>query len=263
LSAGIKSISFAGAGNVATHLALSFYCAGYDIAGIYSLSVASASVLAEKVSSKVCTTIAELSEHADLVIISVPDYAFGEVLEAIAPSHKYIVHTSGGLDMEVMNGRVSKYGVLYPLQTFSKNTEVSLKKVPFCIEASEKELLDKLRLLASSVSDTVVNINSTQRRILHLSAVFASNFPNSMYSIAEDLLKSENLSFELLHPLILETTRKATLHPPQEVQTGPARRHDLETMKAHEKMLEKTEPYRQIYDLMSRTIQKQSKKEKV
>ncbi|MEI6748739.1 MAG: Rossmann-like and DUF2520 domain-containing protein [Bacteroidales bacterium] len=263
MSEHIKSISFLGAGNVATHLARAFYSTGYTIAGIYSPGMISASVLAAEVSAWVCKTIQELSEQAELIIVSVPDHAFAEVLESLSSSTKFIVHTSGGLDLAAMRGKVARFGVLYPLQTFSKNTEVSLKKVPFCIEASDKKLQAELHLLASSVSDTVLDINSAQRRILHLSAVFACNFPNCLYAIAANLLKNADLSFELLHPLILETAHKVTVHHPLESQTGPAYRGDIATMKEHEAMLSNSESYRQIYDLLSKAIQEQLMKNEV
>jgi predicted short-subunit dehydrogenase-like oxidoreductase (DUF2520 family) len=258
LSAQIKYIAFAGAGNVASHLSRAFYANGYLISGIYSPGQASASALASQVNSQVCKSIDELDRQADMVIISVPDHAFVEILDALGPSKKLIVHTSGGIDMELMKGKFEKYGVLYPLQTFSKNTETDLAKVPFCIEASDKEILEQLRLLASAVSGTVLDITSTQRRVLHLSAVFACNFPNSMYAIAADLLKDADLSFELLHPLILETARKAIIESPLKAQTGPARRNDKATMQLHADMLKKNEPFRQIYELISKTIEEQS-----
>jgi predicted short-subunit dehydrogenase-like oxidoreductase (DUF2520 family) len=138
-----------------------------------------------------------------------------------------------------------------------------MKEVPFCIEASDRELLDDLRALAYSVSDSVLEVNSKKRKVLHLSAVFAGNFPNSLYAIAAELLKNVDLSFELLHPLILETARKATLQAPLDAQTGPARRNDFDTMKAHETMLEKMELYRHIYELLSDSIQENYKGEDI
>jgi len=263
LSAQIKSISFAGAGNVATHLARAFNNEGYPVTGIYSPGMASATVLASEVGAKVCTSIKELDQLADLIIISVPDHAFSEVLEALCPTQKIIIHTSGGLDLAGMREKAAKCGVIYPLQTFSKNTVVNIKEVPFCIEASDKELLEELHTLASSVSDVVLEIDSEKRRVLHLSAVFAGNFSNNMYAVAAEILKSAELSFQLLHPLILETARKATLQAPLEAQTGPARRKDHVTMEAHETMLEKSDLYRQIYELLSKSIQENYGKEDV
>jgi predicted short-subunit dehydrogenase-like oxidoreductase (DUF2520 family) len=263
LSVHFRSISFAGAGNVATHLARAFHKAGYSVSGIYSPGLASAKELAAEVNSRVCQSVKDIDRQTDMIIVSVPDHAFSEVLDALGQTQTYVVHTSGGLDLNVMKGKVANYGVLYPLQTFSKNTPVNMQEVPFCIEASDKKLLQELQVLASSVSGSVIEADSEKRKILHLSAVFACNFPNSMYAIAAELLKSADLPFGLLHPLILETARKATMQPPLKAQTGPAHRNDLETMKTHEAMLENKELYRHIYALLSGLIQEQYKEDDV
>ena len=43
--------------------------------------------------------------------------------------------------------------------------------------------------LAKSISNQVFQISEKQRKALHLAAVFACNFSNQMYIIAEELLK--------------------------------------------------------------------------
>jgi hypothetical protein len=43
-------------------------------------------------------------------------------------------------------------------------------------------------------------MNSRQRLMVHLAAVFANNFSNAQYAIAEMILKENNLSFDLLRP---------------------------------------------------------------
>ncbi|HEX7411325.1 MAG TPA: DUF2520 domain-containing protein, partial [Bacteroidales bacterium] len=151
-------------------------------------------------------------------------------------------------------GKAAHYGVLYPLQTFSQKIAVELKHVPFCIEASDKDSMELLRQVASAVSDTVVEIDSDRRKVLHLAAVFACNFPNAMYAIADDILKNAGLPFQLLHPLILETAHKTTLDQPWNVQTGPARRNDLSTIQTHEAMLKDMASYKEIYTLLSNAI---------
>jgi predicted short-subunit dehydrogenase-like oxidoreductase (DUF2520 family) len=156
--------------------------------------------------------------------------------------------------MNVFCGKTTHFGVLYPLQTFSQSIAVDLKNVPFCIEASDKVTLETIRQVASSVSDHVAEIDSDRRKILHLAAVFACNFSNEMFAIAGDILKDAELPFSLLHPLIVETARKATIDHPWNVQTGPARRSDLATIKTHEAMLENTADYKEIYSMLSNAI---------
>jgi predicted short-subunit dehydrogenase-like oxidoreductase (DUF2520 family) len=190
------------------------------------------------------------------VIISVPDHELPALINFPVPDDVMIVHTCGALGMDVFNGKAAHYGVFYPLQTFSKNIPLELKDVPLCIESSDKDSLEMLRLVASSVSDKVVEIDSDKRKILHLAAVFACNFSNTMYAMADDILKTAGLPVELLHPLIIETARKATLGQPWNVQTGPARRNDITTIETHEAMLKGMASYEEIYTLLSNVIQK-------
>jgi predicted short-subunit dehydrogenase-like oxidoreductase (DUF2520 family) len=250
-----RSISFVGAGNVATHLALAFHEAGFPIGGIYSRTTARATVLADKVDSQVCNSMAEVLQTAHMVIIAVPDHALSTLIDTPVPDDLIIVHTSGALEMNVFSGKAAHYGVLYPLQTFTQKIAVILKHVPFCIEASDKDSLNMLKEVAAAISDTVVEIDSERRKVLHLAAVFACNFPNALYAMADDILRTADLPFRLLHPLILETARKAMLDQPWNVQTGPARRNDLTTIQTHESILESMVSYKEIYRMLSNTIQ--------
>ena len=250
----IKTISFIGAGNVATHLAQAFHSAGFSIGGIYSRRHASALALAQKVGGMACTEISGVLQGSQLVVVAVPDHAFSMLIDSLAPGDVTIVHTCGTLEMNVFSGKATHFGVLYPLQTFSQSIDVELKNVPFCIEASDKETLKRLRQVASSVSGHVAEIDSDRRKILHLAAVFACNFSNEMFAIAGDILKDADLPFSLLHPLILETARKATIDQPWNVQTGPARRSDIATIKTHEAMLINMAAYKEIYSMLSNAV---------
>ena len=251
----IKSISFVGAGNVATHLAQAFHRAGFPIGGIFSRTHTSALALAEKVGGRACTSISEVLQSSQLIIVAVPDHVLSELLiDTQVPDNVIIIHTCGALGINVFVGKAAHYGVLYPLQTFSQKIAVELKHVPFCIEASDKDSMELLRQVASAVSDTVVEIDSDRRKVLHLAAVFACNFPNAMYAIADDILKNAGLPFQLLYPLILETAHKTTLDQPWNVQTGPARRNDLSTIQTHEAMLKDMASYKEIYTLLSNAI---------
>lgn len=251
----IKSISFVGAGNVATHLAEAFHMAGFSIGKIFSRTHNSAIELAENVGGQACNSISEVLNSSQIVVVAVPDHVLSSLIDFQVPNNIIIVHTSGAVEMNVFRSKAMHYGVLYPLQTFSQKIAMDLKKVPFCIEASDKDTLEMLRHVASTVSDIVVEIDSDRRKVLHLAAVFACNFPNTLYAMAYDILRTNDLPFELLHPLILETARKATLDQPSNMQTGPARRNDITTIQIHETMLKDMASYKEIYTLLSNTIQ--------
>ena len=89
--------------------------------------------------------------------------------------------------------------------------------------------------------------------------MFANNFTNSLYADAATLLEAQNLSFHLLHPLILETAMKAIELDPRKVQTGPAIRSDELTIEKHLHLLESHPEAKKIYQLLTKQIQLQQK----
>ena len=157
-------------------------------------------------------------------------------------------HTSGSVCLK-------NVGVFYPIQTFSKNIPLDLKKVPFCVSAKNKDFENILFKVAKSISNHVYQIDEKQRKVLHLAAVFACNFSNNMYAIAQDLLKKSDLDFEMLKPLIIETANKIRQHSPKSVQTGPAKRRDMQTIENHIDLLE-DEDLKRLYKLITNQIQK-------
>lgn len=251
----IKKVSFIGSGNVASHLAAVLKSIGIEIVEVYSARPENAQKFADKFNCSLAKSIAGLNKNIDLLIISVPDSRIKEVSLQIAESEILVVHTSGITEMEVLDSR-KRFGVFYPLQTFSKKRVVDMSEVPFCIEAHNKNDFDILMDLASKISKNVNEVNSSQRKVLHLTAVMVNNFSNHMYHLAHEILENNRLSFNLLLPLIHETALKVKDVHPAEAQTGPARRNDISTMQEHMKMLIDFPEYQEIYKLLSEQILK-------
>jgi predicted short-subunit dehydrogenase-like oxidoreductase (DUF2520 family) len=156
--------------------------------------------------------------------------------------------------MDILDPYSENFGVLYPLQTFSRRREIDLKNVPVMVEANRIDNEDLLLDLARHLSEKVMVVDSVKRQYLHIAAVFASNFSNHMYDIARSVLEEQGLDFELLSPLILETAEKATTVGPGKAQTGPARRRDEEVMQKHLEMLKGNPAALEIYRRISDSI---------
>lgn len=251
-----------GAGNVATHLALAFQKSGQAVIQIYSKHFENAVGLAKKLNCGYTDSLKAIDKTADIYIIAVKDDAVVEVAEQLKLKGKIVAHTSGCVDMSVLKRSSGNYGVFYPLQTFSKSNKVNMKAVPLCLEASNSATLKILSALAKHISNNVQQINSEQRRTIHLAAVFACNFSNHMYVIAENVLKSDNLSLDILKPLIEETAKKIQNASPVEMQTGPAVRNDKKTMDSHLLLLDESKEYRKLYELISKNITDLNKQKK-
>ena len=247
-------ITIIGSGNVATHLAAAFKNAGHRIVQVYSRSMQHAALLAYHVGAEAIDDLTQMNSETDLFVISIKDDAIGITAEKLASFNKLIVHTSGATHMEAVQAFTPYAGVFYPLQTLSKTKEVDFRTVPLCIEGVDEQITSQLIELAQTITNNVYKVNSAQRKVLHLAAVFACNFPNYLYGVARQLLVENQMDFELLRPLILETAQKVQDHLPGEVQTGPAIRNDQQTMSMHLKMLDDEPALKMIYTLLSQEI---------
>ncbi|MDP5093675.1 MAG: DUF2520 domain-containing protein [Polaribacter sp.] len=187
---------------------------------------------------------------AELTIVAVSDDAIDDVSSQI--TNDFVVHTSGSVPLSALKNNTRK-GVFYPLQTFSKDKKVDFTKVPFCLEATTDNDLKLLETLANYLGQKIYHIDSEQRKAIHVAAVFANNFTNHLYKIAQDICDTHQVPFEILHPLIIETADKIKVLPPALAQTGPAIRKDEATIKNHLFMLSKKQ--QEIYKIITKSIQ--------
>lgn len=242
------SIVILGSGNVATHmfraLQSSKTCA---VIQVYNHN--ESSLLRFENSVPITTDISAL-KPADLYLICLKDDVIESIAEQIKTKTGIIAHTSGNQGL-LRSPKDS--GVFYPLQTFSKTSELDYSTIPFCLEANSEENLSLLKSIASSISQHQYEISTAQRQTLHLAAVFVCNFTNHLYAIGEDICLQDDIPFDILKALIKETSEKVQSQSPSEVQTGPAARNDQKTITNHLKQLN-SEDYKAIYNLMTNSI---------
>jgi len=252
-------IVFIGSGNLATHLSLALKEAGQDILQVFSRTKEHACELAEKLGCRHTTNIDEIDKNAQVYIFSIKDDAIATIAATVCSSRTdaIFIHTAGSVPMDVFKDYASHYGVLYPMQTFSKHRQVDFRPIPCFIEASDEETLSKIRLLAESISEKVVLADSEKRKKLHLAAVLACNLTNHCYRLAERVLQQEQIDWQLFLPLIDETARKVSEMLPKDAQTGPMVRYDVEVMNRQLALLP-DERTRQIYRLMAESIHEDS-----
>ncbi len=251
-------VAILGAGNVATHLSKALIKAGYPIKQVWSRNHNHAIDLALEIGANSIPQISDLSNQIDVIIIAVSDDAIESVVSQIPISNQQqlILHTSGSTGLYVLEKHCQNCGVLYPLQTFSKNHDVDFSTIPLLMEANHHQAEEQLLMIAKKLSLKVEKVNSENRMRIHVSAVFACNFTNHFYAIAEKLVKDTNLSFDLIKPLILETAQKAILNSPSQTQTGPAKRNDAATIDKHLDLLKSNPQLQNLYAIVSQDIVK-------
>jgi len=249
-------VSIIGSGNVAQHLIVAF-SKTTDIELVQVFARKDAAVAHLTSPDKIYTNFNDIIA-ADLFIIAITDDAITEVSAAIPFSSELVVHTSGSVSIEAINNK-NRPGVFYPLQTFSKSKEVDFKTIPICIETKNEKDFEILEKVAKSISNTVYKINSEQRKALHIAAVFVCNFVNHLYQIGNDICIENDLPFDILKPLIQETANKILTLSPNQAQTGPAKRKDIQTINAHLNFLS-DDNQKEIYKMLTKSIIDNGKK---
>lgn len=244
-----------GSGNVAQHLIKAFAkTKKINIVQVFSRQKENVTHLLD--SSKITNDFNTLVE-ADLYIIAVSDDAIAKVSSQLPFENRLVVHTSGSVPLDSLDKKNRK-GVFYPLQTFSKNAKIDFSQIPICLESENESDFNLLEKVAQSISNNAFKSNEKQRKALHISAVFVNNFVNYMYQIGNEICLENNVPFEILKPLILETVNKVMTLSPKEAQTGPAKRKDKKTIESHLDFLS-NENHAAIYKILTQSIQNNGK----
>ena len=253
----IKKVVIVGAGNVAWHLARALTDAGFSVVEVCSRHMASAGRLAEKIRSTALDRCEKVTPDADMYLLAVSDAQIETVARALPPVNGVVCHTSGTIPISALH-HFRHFGVFYPLQTFSRATNVDLSQVPFCIEASSEQVCRVLFDVAGKLSRKVFAVNTPQRLKLHLAAVLVNNFTNHLFGLAAAWLRENNLDPQMLLPLLNETAAKLNRLPAAQAQTGPAKRGDVSVIEKHLQLLEQKNPeLHELYRLFSHQILKQ------
>ncbi|MBL7828700.1 MAG: DUF2520 domain-containing protein [Saprospiraceae bacterium] len=252
----MPKIVLVGAGRIAWHLGRRLKGKGLPVAQLINRSEEKARELADTLQTSWSTNFADLLPDADWIIIAVRDDAITSVAESMSPfvGDCLVTHTSGGTAGAVLAPFIPRYGVFYPLQSFSFEHTPVWSKIPFCVDAINQEDVLFLKRIAKTIGNLVYQVTDNQRTYLHVAAVFANNFANHCFSIAEKILDEQDLPFELLHPLMEETLAKALQDSPGRMQTGPAIRGDTATIGRHLDLLMQHPDWQELYKQLSKNI---------
>ena len=250
----LNKIVIIGSGNLAWHLAHALYLADISVLQVYSRNLVHAQKLAYKIKAVAIDTFENLSPNADAYILALADDVQENFAQHFPFKNKLLIHTSGSLSIDILSSN-QETGVFYPLQTFSKDIPLTFSHIPICIEASSSNIQTQLVSLAKTLNCKWFILDSEKRKIIHIAAVFGSNFTNHMIAITEHILNSENIPHEIIYPLINQTIAKIPIHSANSSQTGPAFRDDKKIMEKHISILNNTFPeFSELYKTISSSI---------
>lgn len=245
-----------GAGRLATNLGVALHKAGHEILCVYSRTLESAQTLTALTGGEAVNDIGHIPLQADVFIVAMKDSVLADLLPQVASGREQqlFVHTAGSMPMSMWQGLTTRYGVFYPMQTFSKERLVDFSEIPVFLESSDEDTMQRLRKLAESITAHTYDLDSDGRKVLHLAAVFACNFVNHCYALSSDVLARCGLPFDVMLPLIDETARKVHELSPQQAQTGPAVRYDQNVMDMQAAMIADNPLVEDIYRKLSLSI---------
>lgn len=229
-----------GRGRLATNLEHALLSAGHEVASINS------------------RTLEALPLEADVYIVAVKDAALADVIRAATKGREsqLFVHTAGSMPMDIFKGLTVHYGVFYPMQTFSKERLVDFNNISVFLETNDAVSMERLKMLSTTLTTHIYELDSEGRKHLHLAAVFACNFVNHCYALSAEVLAAKGLPFSVMLPLVDETAQKVHELSPREAQTGPAVRGDQNVMQMQANMLAGNPAVKQIYEALSNDIQR-------
>ena len=229
-----------GRGRLATNLEHALLSAGHEVVSINS------------------RTLESLPLEADVFVVAVKDAALSDVIRAATKGREsqLFVHTAGSMPMDMFAGLTAHYGVFYPMQTFSKERVVDFNDISVFLETNDAVSMERLKMLSTTLTTHIYELDSEGRKYLHLAAVFACNFVNHCYALSAEVLAAKGLPFSVMLPLVDETAQKVHELTPREAQTGPAVRGDQNVMQMQANMLADNPAVKQIYEALSSDIQR-------
>ena len=246
-------ISFIGAGRVAGALAKELYNRGFIIREVASKTGSGARNLADLCNASPNYDLAFTG--ADIIVVAVPDDAVKGVLEQLrCDEDTIVVHTTGSLGLDIFPAHLRRTGVFYPLQTFSEGRCLEFSKIPFFLETSDPSVSAVLKNMAGSIGGEVHFIDARSRSLLHVAAVFVSNFNNYMLTAGKKIASEAGFGLEILQPLINETIQKAFEKGPEFSQTGPAIRNDKGTIEKHIDLLSFSPDLQNLYREVTKSL---------
>ncbi len=247
------NISIIGSGNVATVFSILAKNNGHFIHQIIARNETQGEILANKIGTSYCALNNNFDKAVDLFIVALSDNAFSTALKNIDFGETPVFHTAGSVSMHVLEDNTKHYGVIYPLQSLRKEMEI-IPTIPLLLEAKNEQTLHLINSFAKTISNDVIEVSEDKRLRLHASAVLVSNFTNYLYGVAETFCKNENVDFNLLKPLILETANRIQTNSPLDVQTGPAIRKDITTLEKHLRLFSTYPKLKTLYTRMTDSI---------
>lgn len=246
-------ISLIGTGRVASYLFPKLLTAGIEVKQVVATDVNKALNLTKGSPAQALVDVDLLKNEVDLVLVCVQDDYIAHVSSQIPEGDYLVAHTSGAQSLNKLHHK-NRRGIFYPLMSLRQHSTVDIEKIPFCVEAEASSDLKLLEEFAHILGAKAHEMDSTQRAVLHMGAVFSQNFTNHLIARAQNFMEENHISFNLLFPLLQQSIDNLKEDKAFDLQTGPAIRQDEQTINRHLSLLKHNTDI-EIYKLLTQSIQ--------
>jgi predicted short-subunit dehydrogenase-like oxidoreductase (DUF2520 family) len=245
----VLSISFVGAGALASGLARLLHAQGYPIAEIVSRPAASsrrrANALAHAVNAA-ASTVATARLNCGVLWLAVPDGAVPEVARELAQRAQLppvILHASGALssrEMAALSSRGVHTASAHPMMTFVAGEPPSLQGAWFALEGAPVAVR-AARAIAAKLGARCFTIKPENKTLYHAFGAMLSPMLAAELAAAERLGRRAGIPARdvrrIMEPIVLRTVRNLLRDGAGKSFSGPLARGDVGTVAAHLKSL--------------------------
>lgn len=245
-------IGFIGVGPVGTAFGVRLSQLGYEVIGVYDVSLAAAQRFAKSVPGcQIYQKAQELVDTAEFVFITTPDDIIPQVAAELNwHAGQSVVHCSGATSVDALEPAKQQgamVGSIHPCQTFS-GIDQAIANLPgstFAIEA-EEPLRGILKDIATTLNGDWVFLTAEDKALYHAAACIACNYFYTLVKLATDLWqnfgKSTAEATKAYLPLLRGSVNNIANVGFPGCLTGPIARGDLATIRKHLAALEKYAP---------------------
>ncbi|PAU95518.1 hypothetical protein CK503_00185 [Aliifodinibius salipaludis] len=270
-------ITIIGVGRLGNSLAKALSAAGIPIKSLYNRTANKAQKLAADLNINVSGSFpSDDHELGDLIFITVADGAIEGVAHRLADitedfSAKTIVHCSGNESAIILADLKSKGGSIasfHPLQTFTGYSEPSdFEEIYFSLQGN-KSAFPQLKEVAKRLGAETLEVTEDQKSHLHVAAVLASNYLNTLLDAAVETASASGLApkkaKKALMPLVKTTLQNIEDQSFEDALSGPIKRGDLQTVEHHLDLLKDKPELLALYQILGqRTVELAKKSQQI
>ena len=175
--------------------------------------------------------LSEIAEHADMILLAVPDGAVGEVASAVEPRRNALfVHFAGSLTLEALHPHARRAS-LHPLTPMPGDPELAARRLrgSWMAIAGDEGVVE----LAEALDGRTFRVDESDRLRYHATATIAASHVAGLMGQVARNAELVGVPLEAYLELARSTIDNVAVLGPSAALTGPIVRRDWDTIRGH------------------------------